>query len=181
MLIGPVEHQAAKFQGADSCAGLVYSLIRPNVPSTYLPKPDMVAESYPSPNAIPPRTSSTGLNTGFVAAAKPVLRPVSEADWISPSNKLHTTSMPSGPDPPRPVPNGILPGDGTTWSAEKEKILLGPYDYMVDHPGKDIRKRLISAFDVWLKVPEESLAVITKVIGMLHTASLLWVSQFHQR
>ena len=52
---------------------------------------------------------------------------------------------------------------------------------MVDHPGKDIRKRLISAFDVWLKVPEESLAVITKVIGMLHTASLLWVPQIYQR
>ena len=133
----------------------------------------MVAESFPSPNAIPPRTSSTGLNIGFVPAAKPVLKPVPEADWIAPSKKLHTTAMPSGPDPPRPIRNGVLPVDGMTWSAEKEKILLGPYDYMVDHPGKDIRKKLIAAFDVWLKVPEESLVIITKVIGMLHTASLL--------
>ena len=59
------------------------------------------------------------------------------------------------------------------WSSEKEKIILGPYDYMSDRPGKDIRRQLITAFNVWLKVPEESLAIITKVTGMLHTASLL--------
>ena len=46
---------------------------------------------------------------------------------------------------------------------------------MFDHPGKDVRKQLIAAFNVWLKVPEESLTIITKVVGMLHTASLLYV------
>ena len=40
-------------------------------------------------------------------------------------------------------------------------------------PGKDFRARLISAFDAWLEVPPESLEIITKVVGMLHTASLL--------
>ncbi|KAF2154029.1 geranylgeranyl diphosphate synthase 1 [Myriangium duriaei CBS 260.36] len=59
------------------------------------------------------------------------------------------------------------------WSQEKEKILLGPYDYMYGHPGKDIRSQMIASFNVWLKVPDESLSVITKVVGMLHTASLL--------
>ena len=44
---------------------------------------------------------------------------------------------------------------------------------MVNHPGKDIRKQLISAFNAWLRVPETSLKIITKVVGMLHTASLL--------
>lgn len=44
---------------------------------------------------------------------------------------------------------------------------------MVNHPGKDIRKQLISAFNAWLRVPEASLKIITKVVGMLHTASLL--------
>jgi geranylgeranyl diphosphate synthase, type III len=44
---------------------------------------------------------------------------------------------------------------------------------MADRPGKDIRKQLIAAFNAWLKIPEESLTVITKVTGMLHTASLL--------
>lgn len=62
------------------------------------------------------------------------------------------------------------------WSAEKERILLGPFDYLYGHPGKDIRAQLIAAFNVWLKVPEESLAIITKVVGMLHTASLLYDS-----
>ena len=50
---------------------------------------------------------------------------------------------------------------------------MGPYEYLDSHPGKDIRKQLISAFNEWLEVPAESLEVITKVVGMLHTASLL--------
>lgn len=60
-----------------------------------------------------------------------------------------------------------------TWTSKKEKILLGPFDYMYGHPGKDIRAQLIGAFNAWLQVPEESLKVVTKVVGMLHTASLL--------
>jgi geranylgeranyl diphosphate synthase type 3 len=59
------------------------------------------------------------------------------------------------------------------WSQDKEGILLGPYDYMLQNPGKDIRGQLITAFNAWLKVPADSLAIITKVVAMLHTASLL--------
>lgn len=59
------------------------------------------------------------------------------------------------------------------WTQDKERILLGPYDYMAQQPGKDIRKQMITAFNAWLKVPETSLAIITKVVTMLHTASLL--------
>ncbi|MCJ1483802.1 geranylgeranyl pyrophosphate synthetase [Schaereria dolodes] len=69
--------------------------------------------------------------------------------------------------------NGTQISDGKGWSQEKEKILLGPYDYMFEQPGKNIRKQFIIAFNAWLKVPEETLAIITKVVGMLHTASLL--------
>jgi geranylgeranyl diphosphate synthase type 3 len=65
---------------------------------------------------------------------------------------------------------------GMEWSQEKEKIVLGPFEYLYNHPGKDIRKQFIAAFNAWLKVPEESLVIITKVVGMLHTASLLYVS-----
>lgn len=61
----------------------------------------------------------------------------------------------------------------TTWTAEKEKILFGPYDYLFAHPGKDIRSQLIAAFNEWLNVPAESLKIITHVVGMLHTSSLL--------
>lgn len=136
----------------------------------------MASESLRSPNAIPPRTSSTGLTNGFISPTRPVLRPVPEADWIAQGRKLHTTSGPSSPpgaDPSRTVGNDVKLVNGSTWSPEKEKILYGPYDYMFNHPGKDIRKQLIAAFNLWLKVPEESLRVITKVVGMLHTASLL--------
>ena len=59
------------------------------------------------------------------------------------------------------------------WSPDNERIVLGPYDYMLQHPGKDIRRQLINAINVWLKVPPESLSIITKVVAMLHTASLL--------
>lgn len=59
------------------------------------------------------------------------------------------------------------------WSESNERILTGPYDYMLQHPGKDIRRQLIHAFNAWLKVPSESLAIINKVVAMLHTASLL--------
>lgn len=50
---------------------------------------------------------------------------------------------------------------------------MGPYDYLYSHPGKDIRAALIEAFNVFLKVPPASLKTITKVVGMLHTSSLL--------
>ena len=134
----------------------------------------MVSENLQSPNAIPPRTSSTGLNFGFIPAAKPVLRPVSEGDWISHGKKLHTTSSTTTiPNSLRPKMDGIAKGDGTTWSEEKEKILMGPYEYLFHQPGKDIRRQLITAFNAWLKVPEKSLTVIANVIGMLHTSSLL--------
>lgn len=138
----------------------------------------MVSDTFQSPNAIPPRTSSNGLSNGFATVAKPVLRPVSESDWIASSRRLHTTS--SSSEIPRTESSGSNLGEihdssGNMWSTDKEKILMGPYDYMFDHPGKDIRKQLIAAFNAWLKVPEESLAIITRVVGMLHTASLLYV------
>ncbi|KXL51291.1 hypothetical protein M433DRAFT_60717 [Acidomyces richmondensis BFW] len=67
----------------------------------------------------------------------------------------------------------LIHGHGALWNAEKENILTGPFDYLESHPGKDIRSQLIAAFNVWLRVPRESLDIITKAIGMLHTASLL--------
>lgn len=61
----------------------------------------------------------------------------------------------------------------STWTEAKEKIVLGPYDYLLAYPGKDIRKQLISAFNHWLKVPEDILTTTSNVVAMLHTASLL--------
>jgi len=56
---------------------------------------------------------------------------------------------------------------------EDDSALLEPYTYLTNTPGKDIRRAMIAAFNVWLKVPDEKLQIIIKVIGMLHNASLL--------
>jgi len=74
-----------------------------------------------------------------------------------------------------PVGEDLIFQKTASWSQKKEQILMGPYDYMINHRGKNIRSQLIAAFNAWLKVPPESLEIITKVVGMLHTASLLYV------
>lgn len=60
-----------------------------------------------------------------------------------------------------------------TWTDEKERIVCGPFDYLNGTRGKEFRTQLINAFNGWLEVPADSLEVITRVVGMLHTASLL--------
>ncbi|CAI6340962.1 unnamed protein product [Periconia digitata] len=151
---------------------------------------------FPSPNAIPPRTSSHGLING-VKARSSVLRPLSEVDWLSQSkqSKLQphqqtsvppaaamdpsqqpTDTTPQEPPPPTTTETlgaDLVYGHTTRWTDDKERILLGPYDYLLGHPGKDIRSQCIAAFNKWLKVPQDRLQVITRVVGMLHTASLL--------
>ena len=149
--------------------------------------------NFQSPNAIPPRTSSYGIpNLKHQSSA---LRPLSEVDWMSQSKKsklYHSPSAPlrqslpeamdsqTYPTPSSPSPDAhkaigddFIYGHKDRWNEEKERILLGPYDYLLGHPGKDIRSQCIAAFNQWLRVPAERLDVITRVVGMLHTASLL--------
>ncbi|ODO03299.1 hypothetical protein I350_06149 [Cryptococcus amylolentus CBS 6273] len=59
------------------------------------------------------------------------------------------------------------------WSAAQERIILEPYTYISTNPGKEIRSKLIAAFNLWLDVSPADLEVITKVVRMLHNASLL--------
>lgn len=92
---------------------------------------------------------------------------------------MNGASLQTNMDTTRRHTRNVSSLDGTKhrdgqWSPENERILLGPYDYMVQHPGKDIRRQLINAFNAWLKVPPESLVIINKVVAMLHTASLLY-------
>jgi len=54
-----------------------------------------------------------------------------------------------------------------------DKQLLAPYHYIASVPGKDVRGKLIDCFNLWLKVPEESVAAVKEIIGDLHNASLL--------
>ncbi|KAG6887578.1 hypothetical protein C0995_014276 [Termitomyces sp. Mi166 len=50
------------------------------------------------------------------------------------------------------------------------KILLEPYTYITSNPGKEIRGRLIEAFNLWLEVPAPKLVVISRLVSMLHSA-----------
>lgn len=55
----------------------------------------------------------------------------------------------------------------------KKQILLEPFTYISANPGKEIRTKLIDAFNVWLQVPETDLELIRRIVRMLHNASLL--------
>lgn len=57
------------------------------------------------------------------------------------------------------------------------KIIRAPLDYLLDLPGKDVRSKLMSAFNVWLQIPQEKLEVIKKIVMLLHNASLLYVEE----
>ncbi|KAJ3080941.1 geranylgeranyl pyrophosphate synthetase, partial [Physocladia obscura] len=63
--------------------------------------------------------------------------------------------------------------DLETWRAAQQRILLEPFVYLTQQRGKEIRSKLISAFDFWLRVPPAKLKVISEIVEMLHTASLL--------
>ncbi|ROT35311.1 geranylgeranyl pyrophosphate synthetase [Sodiomyces alkalinus F11] len=140
-----------------------------------------------SPKAIPPRTSSTGVVPPVQPPPRSTLRPLSESDCRSPDSPPNnaantntpTTSFtvtmhpPPPPDPNRYAIENINITSKRPWPEEKEKVLNGPYDYLLAQPGKDFRSQLIGAFNALLDVPEESLAIINKVVAMLHTASLL--------
>ena len=60
----------------------------------------------------------------------------------------------------------------TIWSLLSQ-ILMEPYIYISQNPCKEIRSKLIDAFNQWLEVDKDDLKVITKVVRMLHNASLL--------
>ncbi|KAI0628363.1 terpenoid synthase [Trametes polyzona] len=63
--------------------------------------------------------------------------------------------------------------EADSWSEENEAALLEPFTHIYSVPGKEIRGQMIAAFNAWLNVPADKLAIISKVVSMLHTASLL--------
>ncbi|KAM3505908.1 hypothetical protein MY11210_007769 [Beauveria gryllotalpidicola] len=85
----------------------------------------------------------------------------------------HQLSPTAPSDPLRYATENLHFTPQRSWTADKERIIRGPFAYTISHPGKDIRSQLIAAFDAWLQVPPASLDVITRVVGMLHEASLL--------
>ncbi|PYI06883.1 terpenoid synthase [Aspergillus sclerotiicarbonarius CBS 121057] len=125
----------------------------------------------PSWNSLP---DSPVASAGAALPGKPTLTVTPAMDQVGPSEDglVTNTNHSRTHNRNRSSVDGTKYKDGQ-WSPDNERIVLGPYDYMLQHPGKDIRRQLINAFDVWLKVPPESLEIITKVVAMLHTASLL--------
>ncbi|KAK2038351.1 polyprenyl synthetase [Colletotrichum somersetense] len=137
------------------------------------------------------------------ATSRTLFRAVPETDWVSRARRAsssrtpsrshsHSSHQPRQPSlgnhhatsftvtmqpPPPPDPERYATSDlnftRKTWPEEKDKVITGPFDYLSALPGKDFRSQLIQAFNVWLEVPQESIDVITNVVGMLHTASLL--------
>ncbi|XP_041363256.1 geranylgeranyl pyrophosphate synthase-like [Gigantopelta aegis] len=71
--------------------------------------------------------------------------------------------------------NGVDDSGHRTDSTEDhdEKILLAPYEYICQIPGKNVRSKLIAAFNYWLNIPTDKLKLVADVIQMLHNASLL--------
>ncbi|CAE6445993.1 hypothetical protein BN14_11002 [Rhizoctonia solani AG-1 IB] len=78
-------------------------------------------------------------------------------------------------DPTRPDYDHILPllSGPSPWRSQSEVHLLEPFTYLTSNPGKDMRSHLIEAFNLWLKVGERELAIVGKVVNMLHNASLM--------
>ena len=59
------------------------------------------------------------------------------------------------------------------WSESYESVIVEPFVYTNSKPGKEIRTLLIEAFNEWLDVPRPQLTVISRVVRMLHSASLM--------
>ncbi|KAF8524397.1 terpenoid synthase [Hysterangium stoloniferum] len=59
------------------------------------------------------------------------------------------------------------------WRPDNENALVEPFKYLTSAAGKEIRKKMIHAFNLWLKVPEDTVNVISSVVSMLHSASLM--------
>ncbi|XP_015043773.1 geranylgeranyl pyrophosphate synthase isoform X2 [Drosophila miranda] len=62
---------------------------------------------------------------------------------------------------------------------EQDEILLQPFTYIQQIPGKQFRSELALAFNHWLLIPAEKLAQIGDIVQMLHNSSLLGVPVAH--
>jgi geranylgeranyl diphosphate synthase type 3 len=56
---------------------------------------------------------------------------------------------------------------------DRDPTLLEPFTYIDSIKGKDVRGKLIDAFQHWIQAPEERIVQIKEIISALHNASLL--------
>ncbi|KAM5477765.1 geranylgeranyl pyrophosphate synthetase [Microsporum canis] len=113
-----------------------------------------------------------------IGASSPSIRNPSHAlaDSVSSTSSWSTSAIPQ-------TPKTLVPDDkcgdsidsklSMEWSPTNERVIREPYDYIAALPGKEIRRKLLDAFNVWLKVDEESCEIIARTITMAHNASLM--------
>ncbi|KAL1844558.1 hypothetical protein VTK73DRAFT_2304 [Phialemonium thermophilum] len=139
-------------------------------------KSSSASDQHPSAGSQHRRRHSSNRKSSGPTVPLPVPPHTASAAAAGRPTSFLTATM-AHPTPPPPDPNRFATEDfGETvkrWTLEKEKVVRGPFDYLNGHPGKDFRSQLIHAFDAFLEVPPSSLEIITRVVGMLHTASLL--------
>eukprot|EP00928_Gymnodinium_smaydae_P081291 TRINITY_DN64840_c0_g1_i1.p1 TRINITY_DN64840_c0_g1~~TRINITY_DN64840_c0_g1_i1.p1 ORF type:complete len:326 (+),score=48.28 TRINITY_DN64840_c0_g1_i1:320-1297(+) len=56
---------------------------------------------------------------------------------------------------------------------EVDQAVLAPWQYIKRLPGKDVRAKLIDAFQLWFACPEDKIVAVKSIISDLHNASLL--------
>ncbi|CAK7205601.1 geranylgeranyl pyrophosphate synthetase [Sporothrix eucalyptigena] len=145
--------------------------------SAAAPSGSTPAASHSTDNSIP--SSSSLLDSTKQLPLLPP-QPPAGSSFISSDSSSATASVLAAtfqpqppPDPSRYATEDFNFSARRTWTEEKERIVCGPFDYLNGTRGKEFRTQLINAFNGWLEVPADSLEVITRVVGMLHTASLL--------
>ena len=137
------------------------------------PRLDVAEGSWMGQTRPARHTMSSGTHPQYLSqrSASPTLPEEARAERVG--HKRETSAALNSPNVLGGVGADLISGQSLGWSAEKENILKGPFDYLEANPGKDVRTQLITAFNAWLQVPPSSLRVITRVVAMLHTASLL--------
>lgn len=60
-----------------------------------------------------------------------------------------------------------------SWTEEEEKTLRSPFEYLASSPGKNFRAELIQVFNSFYELPVDKIAIISKLVEILHTSSLL--------
>lgn len=60
-----------------------------------------------------------------------------------------------------------------SWSQDYETLLRGPFNYLAENPGKNLRSVLIESFNQILNVPIYKVHEIEKIVDILHISSLM--------
>src|SRR6267154_2290682 len=71
------------------------------------------------------------------------------------------------------LPDSLSSALESKWSQANESLILEPFNYITSKPGKEIRRQLLEALNIWLAVPSDELKIIGHVIQLLHNASLM--------